>query len=115
MTLQLASTMQEELEGHLHDSGHLRTLAFLYASKGMYTKSLDVWRALALNLSNGSRKDALLRWDVQYPSTKFTQKDAATQASHLLEESSDKSIVLQHLEWVGSGFLVGLTKLNSLY
>ncbi|XP_031481614.1 vacuolar sorting protein 3 isoform X2 [Nymphaea colorata] len=90
----------EELESLLQDSGHLRTLAFLYASKGMYTKSLDVWRALALNLPNGSRKDALLRWDVQYPSANSTQKDAATQASHILEESSDKSIVLKHLEWI---------------
>ncbi|ERN20206.1 transforming growth factor-beta receptor-associated protein 1 homolog [Amborella trichopoda] len=92
----------EELETLLEDSGHLRTLAYLYASKGMCSKALDIWRILARNYSAGLLKDPPAGLDVQYSFMKSLsgQWAAATEASHLLEESSDQKLVLQHLEWI---------------
>jgi vacuolar protein sorting-associated protein 3 len=49
--------LQDELESLLDDSGHLRTLAFLYGSKGMCSKALAIWRILARNYGAGLWKD----------------------------------------------------------
>ena len=57
MTVQLAWAVQEELENLLDESGHLRTLAFLYASREMSSKALAIWRVLARNYSSGLWKD----------------------------------------------------------
>ncbi|XP_027185789.1 vacuolar sorting protein 3 isoform X1 [Coffea eugenioides] len=74
------SCIVEELEMLLNDSGHLRTLAFLYASKGMSSKALAIWRVLA-KVTSG-------------------QETAVAEASNILEESSDQDLVLQHLGWI---------------
>lgn len=104
MTLQLAWAVQEELESLLDDSGHLRTLAFLYASKGICSKALTIWRILARNYSTGLWKDpaTLAECDSLDISTDSIsgQKTAATEASNLLQESSDEDLVLEHLGWV---------------
>lgn len=103
MTLQLAWAVQEELENLLDDSGHLRTLAFLYASKGRNSKALDIWKLLARNYSSGLWKDPTAT--VQNSLDNSTdiiscQRSAAVEASKLLEESSNQELVLQHLRWV---------------
>ena len=102
MTGQLAWTVQEELETLLDDSGHLRTLAFLYASKGISSKALAIWRVLARNYSTGLWKDPTLENDVQDTSNNgiSSKEIAAVEASKILEESSDQDLVLQHLGWV---------------
>lgn len=102
MTGQLAWTVQEELETLLDDSGHLRTLAFLYASKGISSKALAIWRVLARNYSTGLWKDTTLENDIQDTSNiGISSKEiAAVEASKILEESSDQDLVLQHLGWV---------------
>lgn len=100
--MQLAWTVQEELETFLDDSKHLRTLAFLYASKGMSSKALAIWRILARNYSSGLWKDPALQnglKDSTINSISSTEI-AATEASKILEESSDQDLVLQHLGWV---------------
>lgn len=102
MTLQLASAVQEELETLLDDSGHLRTLAFLYASKGMCLKALAIWHILARNYSTGLWKDPNVG-SFSHDSCKNIisgQEIAAIEASKLLEESSEQDMVLQHLGWV---------------
>ncbi|RWW84089.1 hypothetical protein BHE74_00007317 [Ensete ventricosum] len=94
----------EELETLLDDSRHLRTLAFLYASKGMYSKALTIWRMLAKNYSTGLWKNPAS--SVAYDSPKSCtdlssgQQNAANEASKLLQESSDQDLVMEHLEWV---------------
>ena len=102
MTVQLAWTVQEELETLLDDSGHLRTLAFIYASKGISSKALAIWRILARNYSTGLWKDPAQENGVQDTSNNsFSSKEiAAVEASKILEESSDQDLVLQHLGWV---------------
>ena len=106
MTLQLAWAVQEELETLLDDSGHLRTLAFLYASKGMCSKALDIWRTLAKYYSTGLWKDPAP--SVDYESLDMStdlisgEKSAAREASKLLQGSSDQELVLAHLGWVCS-------------
>jgi hypothetical protein len=102
MTVQLAWTVQEELETLLDDSGHLRTLAFLYASKGMSSKALAIWRILARNYSTGLWKDPALENCLQDSSNNSisSKEIAATEASKILEESSVQDLVLQHLGWV---------------
>ncbi|MQL95338.1 hypothetical protein Taro_028003 [Colocasia esculenta] len=90
---QLASSQNscavEELEALLEESGHSRTLAFLYASKGMSSKALTIWRRLARNYSTGLWIDHAA-----------SQRAAALEATKLLEESSDQDLVLQHLSWI---------------
>ncbi|KAL0417869.1 UNVERIFIED_CONTAM: Vacuolar sorting protein 3 [Sesamum radiatum] len=95
--------VQEELEALLNDSGHLRTLALLYAGKGMSAKALSIWRILAMNyLSSSSHKDQFEETDLQDSSSKFSfgQETAAIEATKILEESSDQELVLQHLGWI---------------
>ncbi|KAL2525163.1 Vacuolar sorting protein 39 [Abeliophyllum distichum] len=108
------SCVVEELETLLNDSGHLRTLAFLYAGKGMSAKALGIWRTLARNYSQSSyykeqseetestteNEDSTT--DLQVASRKviFGRETAAIEASRILEESSDQELVLQHLGWI---------------
>ncbi|XP_019150630.1 PREDICTED: transforming growth factor-beta receptor-associated protein 1 [Ipomoea nil] len=90
----------EELESLLNESGHLRTLAFLYASKGLSSKALAIWRILARNSSN--MKEPAVVNDLQ-DNSKSVDSDQATaviEASKILEESSDQDLVLQHLGWI---------------
>ncbi|XP_016560409.1 vacuolar sorting protein 3 isoform X4 [Capsicum annuum] len=92
----------EELESLLSESGHLRTLAFLYASKGMSSKSLSIWRVLARNYSSSYLNDSHGANHIQ-DTTKdvsFDQESAVVEASKILEASSDQELVLQHLGWI---------------
>lgn len=104
MTLLLLLPLQEELETLLDDSKHLRTLAFLYASKGMCSKALTIWRMLAKNYSTGLWKNPASsdECDSLNSCTDLSsgQQSAANEASKLLQESSDQDLVLEHLEWV---------------
>ncbi|XP_020584474.1 uncharacterized protein LOC110027402 isoform X2 [Phalaenopsis equestris] len=98
------SCVVEDLETLLDGSGHLRTLAFLYASKGMYSKALTIWCVMAKNYSTAfwenptahldnpsdSSSDLLSSWRIA----------AAFEASKLLQESSDEALVLEHLGWI---------------
>ncbi|WOL12759.1 transforming growth factor-beta receptor-associated protein 1 [Canna indica] len=94
----------EELEMLLDDSRHLRTLAFLYASKGMCSKALTIWRILAKNYSTGLWKDPanFQESDSLDSSTDSSsgQKISAIEASKILKESSDQDLILEHLEWI---------------
>ncbi|CAN4116190.1 unnamed protein product [Withania somnifera] len=95
------SCIVEELESLLSESGHLRTLAFLYASKGMSAKSLSIWRVLARNYSlsyNDSHGANHLKHTTKDIS--FDQETAVMEASKILEASSDQELVLQHLGWI---------------
>lgn len=102
MTVELAWTVQEELETLLDETGHLRTLAFLYASKGMSSKALAIWRILARNYSSGLWKDPNMENGSQDSNNNIIsgKEIAATEASKILEESSDQELILQHLGWV---------------
>lgn len=94
------------MESLLSESGHLRTLAFLYASKGMSSKSLSIWRVLARNYSSSYLKDSHGANHLQ-DTTKdnsFDQQTAVAKASRILEASSDQELVLQHLGWVWHSF-----------
>ncbi|KAL3522965.1 hypothetical protein ACH5RR_015799 [Cinchona calisaya] len=94
------SCVVEELELLLNDSGHLRTLAFLFASKGMSSKALAIWRTLARD-STSYWKDLSGTNDVQEMSNVISgQETAVVEASNILEESSDQDLVLQHLGWI---------------
>ncbi|KAK1369285.1 vacuolar sorting protein 3 [Heracleum sosnowskyi] len=96
------SCFVEELETLLNDSGQLRTLAFLYASKGMSSKALAIWRILARNYSSEYWRESTGINDVQ-DATRLvlSGKDAAAiEASRILEELSDQDLVLQHLGWI---------------
>ncbi|KAJ4969377.1 hypothetical protein NE237_016078 [Protea cynaroides] len=103
---QLASSenncVVEELESLLDDSGHLRTLAFLYASKGLSSKALAIWRILAKNYSSGLWKDPAVEQSNQDTGASVIsgKETAAIEASKLLEELSDQDTVLQHLGWI---------------
>ncbi|XP_043695063.1 vacuolar sorting protein 3-like isoform X1 [Telopea speciosissima] len=96
------SCVVEELESLLDESGHLRTLAFLYASKGLSSKALAIWRILARNYSSGLWKDPATEQPNQDTGTSVIsgKKTAAIEASKLLEELSDQDMVLQHLGWI---------------
>ncbi|GLT59107.1 hypothetical protein SLA2020_319460 [Shorea laevis] len=102
----LASTenccVVEELEALLDGSGHLRTLAFLYASKGMSSKALAIWRILARNYSSGLWKDPAAENGLHGGNAYLSsgREIAATEASKILEDSSDQDMVLQHLGWI---------------
>ncbi|XP_077241075.1 vacuolar sorting protein 39 [Tasmannia lanceolata] len=92
----------EELESLLDDSRHLRTLAFLYANKGMSLRALDIWRLLARNYSAGLWNDPTVESDSEDSHINLisSQTTAAVEASKLLEESSDQDMILQHLGWI---------------
>lgn len=92
--------MQEELETLLDESGHLRTLAFLYASKGLSSKALAIWRVLARNYSSGLWKDPAAENVLQDSNILSGKELAAFEASKILEELSDQHLVLQHIGWV---------------
>ncbi|KAG5517235.1 hypothetical protein RHGRI_037853 [Rhododendron griersonianum] len=96
------SCVVEELETLLNESGNLRTLAFLYASKGMSSKALAIWRILARNYSSGHWKDITGETDsLQSTTNVISGKDiAAIEASKILEKSSDQDLILQHLGWI---------------
>ncbi|KAH7681193.1 Quinoprotein alcohol dehydrogenase-like protein [Dioscorea alata] len=98
------SCVVEELESLLGDSGHLRTLAFLYASKGISSKALSIWHILARNYSTGLWKDTSISVEHDLPDVSIDsisgQKAAAIEASKLLEESADEDLVLEHLGWI---------------
>lgn len=96
------SCVVEELETLLNESGNLRTLAFLYASKGMSSKALAIWRILARNYSSGHWRDVTGQTDSQQATTNLISgKDiAAIEASKILEKSSDQDLILQHLGWI---------------
>ncbi|KAK8618633.1 hypothetical protein V6N13_132619 [Hibiscus sabdariffa] len=102
MTVQLAWAVQEELETLLDGSGHLRTLAFLYASKGMSSKALAIWRIFARNYSSGLWKDPAAENGAHDGSACVTsgRETAANEAANILEDSSDQDLVLQHLAWI---------------
>ncbi|XWS19955.1 hypothetical protein CRYUN_Cryun31cG0060000 [Craigia yunnanensis] len=104
MTVHFAWAVHEELETLLDGSGHLQTLAFLYASKGMSSKALAIWRILARNYSSGLWKDPAVENGIHDGSACLTsgRETAATEASKILEDSSDQDLVLQHLAWVCS-------------
>ncbi|KAI3971896.1 hypothetical protein MKX01_025636 [Papaver californicum] len=97
MTVQLAWAVQEELDTLLDESGHLRTLAFLYSSKGMSSKALTIWRILARNYSSGLWKAPAVENGINLISG---QETAAIEASKLLKSSSDQDMVLQHFGWI---------------
>ncbi|XP_028795690.1 vacuolar sorting protein 3 isoform X4 [Neltuma alba] len=92
----------EELERILEGSGHLRTLAFLYASKGMSSKAVAIWRILARNYSSGLWKEPALENCLHNNEAKVIsgKEVAAAEASKILEESSDQDLILQHLGWI---------------
>ncbi|XP_015883796.3 vacuolar sorting protein 3 [Ziziphus jujuba] len=96
------SCVVEELETLLDDSGHLRTLAFLYASRGMSAKALAIWRILARNYSSGLWKDPAFENGSDDTNTNIIsgKVTAAAEASKILEESSDPELVIQHLGWI---------------
>lgn len=92
----------EELEHMLEESGHLRTLAFLHASKGMSSKAVSIWRILARNYSSSLRKDPALETIIQDSGENLISGKAiaAAEASKILELSSDQDLILQHLGWI---------------
>ncbi|XP_038894018.1 vacuolar sorting protein 3 isoform X2 [Benincasa hispida] len=95
------SCVVEELETLLEESGHLRTLAFLYASKGMSSKALAIWRILGRNYPSRLLKDSSMDDTMDNSIVDTSGKEtAAAEASKILEESSDQELVLQHLGWI---------------
>lgn len=80
----------------LNNSGHLRTLAFLYGSKGMDSKSVAIWRHLARNYAASLRRET---GDTLERGTSSERK-AAEEASKILQLTSDQDLVLEHLSWV---------------
>ncbi|CAN0878384.1 SART-1 family protein DOT2 [Linum grandiflorum] len=100
--VQLPYMVQKELETLLDESGHLLALAFLYASKGMSSKALSIWRILARNYSSGLWQDPAADNDLQSsPVNMLSGREiAATEASKILEDLSDQDLVLQHLGWL---------------
>lgn len=106
LTVWCMCAVQEELENLLDDSGHLRTLAFLYASKGMSSKALAIWRVLARNYTSSIRRESASDNELQNRSsdTLNARETAASEASNILEESSDQNLVLQHFGWVCGNF-----------
>ncbi|XP_019106762.1 vacuolar sorting protein 3 isoform X2 [Beta vulgaris subsp. vulgaris] len=92
----------EELETLLEESGHLRTLAFLYANKGMSSNALAIWRVLARNCPPGIHQDATETYSLSdsYSIPISSRETAAIEASKILEESADVESILQHLGWL---------------
>ncbi|CAK7335859.1 unnamed protein product [Dovyalis caffra] len=95
------SCIVEELETLLDESGHLRTLAFLFASKGMSSKALAIWRILARNYSSGLWKDPAKHELPEGNTNVISGREiAAIEAAKILEALSDQDLVLQHLGWI---------------
>uniref|UniRef100_A0ACD5VAD0 Uncharacterized protein n=1 Tax=Avena sativa TaxID=4498 RepID=A0ACD5VAD0_AVESA len=98
------SCVVEELESLLENSGHQRTLAFLYGSKGMCSQAVAIWRILARNYSTGLWKDHpnLPEQDSHeaLADKKSGEEIAAIEASKILQATSDQDLVLEHLGWV---------------
>lgn len=96
------SCVVEELEALLEESGHLRTLAFLYASKGLQQRALNIWRIIAQRNLTIPLQGSSVMWKRGRESTGLThdQLAAAVEAARLLEESSDHKLVLEHLTWI---------------
>ncbi|KAG2623953.1 hypothetical protein PVAP13_3KG092900 [Panicum virgatum] len=94
------SCVVDELESLLDDSGHLRTLAFLYGSKGMRSKALAIWRILARNYIAGLWKDQSENGSCGTSVDKRSEEIAAREAAKILKTSSDEDLVLEHLGWV---------------
>ncbi|KAH7299277.1 hypothetical protein KP509_24G003400 [Ceratopteris richardii] len=97
------SCVVEELEDMLRQSGRLSTLAFLYETKGMLEKALQVWKFMAGNMDadipSSARRIHKIRNSDQDEKLDF-QLSAAKEASRLLEASSDEVLVLTHIKWV---------------
>ncbi|KAK3141003.1 hypothetical protein QOZ80_5AG0408810 [Eleusine coracana subsp. coracana] len=95
------SCIVDELESLLDDSGHLRTLAFLYGSKGMCSKALAIWRVLARNYGAGLWKDLSENGSDEISIDKKSSEGiAAIEASKILKTSSDEELILEHLGWI---------------
>ncbi|XP_057545344.1 vacuolar sorting protein 3 isoform X1 [Amaranthus tricolor] len=96
------SCVVEELETLLEESGHLRTLAFLYANKGINSKALAIWRVLARNCLSDAHEDPAETGDLTDSNTALVsgRETAAIEASKILEESADVDSILQHLGWI---------------
>ncbi|GFQ04465.1 transforming growth factor-beta receptor-associated protein 1 [Phtheirospermum japonicum] len=94
------SCVVEELEALLNESGHLRTLAFLYAGKGMSAKAVSTWRILARNYSANSHIKVPPEETDSSRKRTLGWETAAMEATKILEESPDQDLVLQHLGWV---------------
>ncbi|EFH66797.1 hypothetical protein ARALYDRAFT_472531 [Arabidopsis lyrata subsp. lyrata] len=93
----------EELETLLTESGHLRTLAFLYATKGMSAKALAIWRLFTKNYSSGLWQDSddLVPYLHDNELIRLSGKEAAAaEAARILEEPCDPELTLQHLSWI---------------
>lgn len=92
----------EELETLLEESGHLRTLAFLYANKGMSLNALAIWRVLARSYPPGVHHDTAETYNLSdsYSIPVSSRENAAIEASKILEESADVESILQHLGWI---------------
>ncbi|CAG7864924.1 unnamed protein product [Brassica rapa] len=93
----------EELESLLNESEHLRTLAFLYASKGMSAKALAIWRLFAKNYSSGLWQDSddLVPYLHENELIRLSGKEAAAaEAARILEEPCDPELAFQHLSWI---------------
>ncbi|KAJ3683189.1 hypothetical protein LUZ60_013416 [Juncus effusus] len=94
------SCFVEELEALLDDSHYLRTLAFLYGSKQMASKSLASWRLLARNYGAGLWRENDDSDASEQGDSVSSERIAAKEASKLLELSSDQDLVLEHLGWI---------------
>ncbi|KAM0923263.1 hypothetical protein ACQ4PT_005585 [Festuca glaucescens] len=98
------SCVVEELESLLENSGHQRTLAFLYGSKEMCSQAVAIWRILARNYSTGLWKDRpnLPETDSHeaLAEKRSGEQIAAIEASKILQATSDQDLVLEHLGWV---------------
>eukprot|EP00250_Pteridium_aquilinum_P021146 c25040_g1_i1 orf=503-3787(-) len=96
------SCLVEELEDLLQKSGKLRTLAFLYETKGMVEQALKVWQTLAEGNAHTpmpARRIQEIKSTDQVE-TSSLRLAAAGEASRLLEASSDGVLVLTHLKWI---------------
>ncbi|XP_047080699.1 vacuolar sorting protein 3-like [Lolium rigidum] len=98
------SCVVEELESLLENSGHQRTLAFLYGSKGMCSQAVAIWRILARNYSTGLWKDRPNLPETDSHESLAEKRSggqiAAIEASKILQATSDQDLVLEHLGWV---------------
>ncbi|XP_021739738.1 transforming growth factor-beta receptor-associated protein 1-like isoform X2 [Chenopodium quinoa] len=96
------SCVVEELESLLEESGHLRTLAFLYVNKGMSSNALAIWRVLARNYPLGTHQDVADSYNVSDSNSipVSSRETASIEASKILEESADVESILQHLGWI---------------
>lgn len=96
------SCLVEEVEDLLQKSGKLRTLGFLYETKGMVEQALQVWQTLAdcndcMPVHARRLQEIKSTGQIQTP---ILQLASAGEAARLLEGSSDGSLVLTHLKWI---------------